>query len=155
MRFALTLVTIALPPAALAQGGAPQPLTRAQFIAQMDSQFRQMDADKNGQLTHAEIEQYQNQAALAAAKARSRARFAELDANKNGQLSPDEFAKLTATPPAANGLPMLTQEDANRDNQVSMVEHRSATLANFDRLDTDKNGVVSLPEMKAGGVTPP
>ena len=33
--------------------------------------------------------------------------------------------------------------DGNRDQQVSLVEHRTATLANFDRLDTDRNGVVT------------
>lgn len=152
LRAMLTLAVFTVPSTTLAQGAAVKPIPRAQFVAEMDSQFRQMDADKNGQLTHAEIEQYQSQAALAEAKARNRARFAELDANKNGQLSPDEFAKLTATPPAANGLPMLTREDANRDNQISLVEHRSATLANFDRLDTDKNGVVTADEMKAGGI---
>src|SRR5687768_14426670 len=81
-----------------------------------------------------------------------RAQFMQLDADKSGFLSPAEFAKLTASPAPANGLPMLTREDINRDNQVSMIEHRTATLANFDRLDTDKNGVVTAAEMKAGGV---
>ena len=120
----------------------------------MDSQFRAMDADKNGQLTHAEIEQYQNEAALADAKARNRAHFVQLDTDKSGFLSPTEFAKLTASPAPANGLPMLTREDGNRDNQISMVEHRTSTLANFDRLDTDKNGEVTPIEMKAGGIVP-
>ena len=118
----------------------------------MDSQFRQMDADKNGQLTRAEIEQYQKQSALAEAKARNRAQFTELDTNRNGQLSPAEFAKLTPSAAAANAGPMLSREDSNRDSQISIVEHRSAALANFDRLDTDKNGVVTAAEMKAGGI---
>ena len=47
--------------------------------------------------------------------------------------------------------PMLAREDSNRDSQVSLVEHRAATLANFDRLDTDKDGMVTAAEMKAGG----
>ena len=49
---------------------------------------------------------------------------------------------------------MLSRMDSNRDGQVSLVEHRSATLANFDRLDTDKDGNVTAAEMKAGGITP-
>jgi hypothetical protein len=49
---------------------------------------------------------------------------------------------------------MLSREDGNRDGQVSLVEHRTATLANFDRIDTDKNGIVSVAEMRAGGVAP-
>ena len=118
----------------------------------MDGQFRLMDVDKNGQLTRAEIEQHQLQSALAEAKARNRAQFVELDANKNGQISPAEFAKLTPPTAAANAGPMLARDDLNRDSQISLVEHRSATLANFDRLDTDKDGVVSAAEMKAAGI---
>ena len=37
------------------------PLPRARFIAGMDGEFRKMDADKNGQLTRTEIEQFQTQ----------------------------------------------------------------------------------------------
>jgi hypothetical protein len=47
---------------------------------------------------------------------------------------------------------MLAQEDSNRDSQISLAEHRAATLANFDRLDTDRNGVVTAAEMKAAGI---
>jgi Ca2+-binding EF-hand superfamily protein len=133
-------------------GQTAKPIPRAQFIAQMDSQFRSIDADKNGQLTRAEIEQHQQQSAVAEAKARNRAQFAELDVNKNGQLSPAEFAKLTPPAAAANAGPMLAREDINRDRQISLIEHRSATLANFDRLDADKDGVVSAAEMKAAGI---
>jgi len=139
-------------PSSPAPAQETQPIVRAQFLAQMDTLFRQMDADKNGQLTRTEIEQHQQQSAIAEAKARNRAQFAELDVNKNGQLSPAEFAKLTPPTAAANAGPMLAREDSNRDSQVSLVEHRSATLANFDRLDTDKDGVVSGAELKAGGI---
>jgi hypothetical protein len=120
----------------------------------MDSQFRAIDVDKNGQLTRAEIEQNLQQAAVAEARARNRAQFAGLDTNKNGQLSPAEFAKLTPPTAAANAGPMLAREDSNRDSQISLVEHRSATLGNFDRVDTDKDGVVTPVEMKAGGIAP-
>jgi Ca2+-binding EF-hand superfamily protein len=152
MRIVLALAAVAAPPAPPAQGAVTQPIPRAQFITEMDSQFRAIDADKNGQLTRSEIEQHQQQSALAEAKARNRAQFAELDTNKNGQLSPAEFAKLTPPTAAANAGPMLAREDSNRDSQISLVEHRTATLANFDRLDTDKDGVVTPAEMKAGGI---
>jgi Ca2+-binding EF-hand superfamily protein len=149
---ALVLALFAVPSAVLGQGA--QPIPRAQFLAEMDSQFRAIDADKNGQLSRSEIEQNLQQAAVAEAKARNRAQFAQLDSNKNGQLSPAEFSKLT--PPAASGNagPMLAREDVNRDSQISLIEHRSATLGNFDRVDTDKDGVVTPAEMKAGGVVP-
>jgi Ca2+-binding EF-hand superfamily protein len=138
------------PPAA----AGPQPLSRTTFLTEMDSQFRLMDADKNGLLTRTEIEQFQKLAAVAEAQARNRSLFAQLDADKNGQISALEFRKLIASPTPANAGPMLSREDGNRDQQISLVEHRVATLANFDRLDADKDGIVTSAEMKAGGITP-
>jgi hypothetical protein len=152
-RILLALAVFNLPSAILAQGSTAQPIARAQFIAEMDSQFHTIDADKNGQLTRSEIEQFDKLSADDRAKARNRALIAQLDTNKNGQLSPTEFAALSPPSAAANAQPMLTREDSNRDGQISLVEHRSATLANFDRLDTNKDGVVTTAEMKAAGIT--
>lgn len=150
------IVALASASAASAQTRAPAnpTLPRAQFIADMDSEFRKMDADKNGQLTRTEIEQYQKLQAIAQGKSRNRALFAQLDADRNGQLSPSEFAKIATPAPAANAQPMIARMDSNRDSQVSLVEHRGATVANFDRLDADKDGIVTAAEMKAGGITP-
>lgn len=153
LRRSLALVAIVLPQLAIAQQSAPT-LPRAQFIVDMDTQFRKMDADKNGRLTRVEIEQFQKLSAVAEAQARNRALFTQLDADKSGQVSPAEFAKLVTAPPAANAQPMLARMDGDRDQQISLVEHRTATLANFDRLDTDKDGSVTPAEMKAGGITP-
>ena len=155
-RPSLLALALLVPAPLLAQAAAPaaQPIPRAQFIADMDVQFRKMDADKNGQLTRVEIEQFQKLTAIAEAQTRNRTLFAQLDADKNGQLSPAEFAKVTAPAPAANGQPMIARMDSNRDSQVNLIEHRTATLANFDRLDVDKDGVVTPAEMKAGGIAP-
>lgn len=151
-------VAAALASAAHAHQGSkppgPQPIPRANFIAEMDAQFRKMDADKNGQLSRTEIEQFQKLQAVAEAQDRNRALFAQLDADRNGQLNATEFAKLITQPPAANATPMLSREDGNRDQQISLIEHRTATLANFDRIDADKDGVVTPAEMKAGGINP-
>ena len=136
------------------QSTEPQSILRANFVAQMDAQFAKMDADANGQLARAEIEQFEQEKAVAEAKARNAALFDQLDTNNNGQISATEFEKLVAKPPAASAQPMLSREDGNRDGQISLVEHRVATLANFDRIDADKDGVVTALEMKAGGVNP-
>ncbi len=133
---------------------ADAPLPRAQFIAGMDSEFRKIDADKNGQLTKSEIEAYQTQQLTAQARARNKALFGQLDKDKNGQLSQAEFAQIATPAPVANAQPMIARMDGNRDSQISVAEHRTATLANFDRVDSDKNGVVTAAEMKAGGVAP-
>lgn len=137
-----------------AQAAGEQPLARTQFLAQMDAQFRMIDADGNGQLSVAEIEQSERKRLMAEAQARNDALFDRLDTNNNGQISATEFAKLVTEPPAVSAQPMLSREDSNRDGQISLVEHRTATLANFDRLDTDKDGNVTADEMKAGGITP-
>lgn len=154
----LTLLLTSAPSLAQTKPAAPssgdQSLARARFAAQMDTQFRNIDADGNGQLTVAEIEQFEKQKSLAEAQLRNDALFDQLDTNKNGQISATEFAKLVREPAAVSAQPMLSREDANRDSQISLVEHRSATLANFDRLDTDKDGVVTAAEMKAGGLAP-
>lgn len=148
--FAFALLT---PAALLAQaaGSAPQPLPRAQFIATMDGEFRKVDGNKDGQLTRPEIEQFQTAAILARAQARSRALFARLDADKNGQISAAEFAKLPLNLPKADASGLL-KFDTGKDGRVSLLEHRTATLTNFDRLDTDKDGNVSVAEGRAGGV---
>ena len=142
------------PASVLAQAAtaqANQPLARASFINTMDGAFRSIDANKDGQLTRVEIEQFQRAAASAQVQARSRGLFAQLDTDRNGQLSIAEFAKLplNAPPPVASGL---LKFDTSNDGKVSLLEHRTATLANFDRLDTDKDGWVSQAERKAGGI---
>ena len=144
---------LAFVPAALASQ-APTSLPRAQFISEMDTEFRKMDADKNGQLTRTEIEQFQRLQAAAQAQSRNQALFAQLDTDKNGQLSAAEFSNIPTPSPAANGQPVIARMDGNRDGQVSLIEHRTATLSNFDRLDTNKDGIVTATEMKAGGIAP-
>ena len=65
--------SLAQPKPAAPAGG--EPLPRSRFVGQMDAQFRLMDSDRNGQLSAPEIEQFEQQRALAAAKARNDALF--------------------------------------------------------------------------------
>jgi hypothetical protein len=131
---------------------APVPVPRAQFIATMDGEFRKMDADKNGILTKKEIEDYQRAMSGFAIDNRRRALFAALDADHNGMLTPAEFARLELPAPPIDAAPVLAQNDLNRDGQITLVEYRTGKLANFDRMDADKDGVVSISEMKAAGL---
>ena len=143
---------VAAPQAEKPAPAGQQPIPRASFIAQMDTQFGKMDADKNGRLDRIEIEQFEAQRALGEAQERNAALFDQLDVNRNGQISATEFAKLILQPAPASAQPMLSREDSNRDGLITLVEHRAATVANFDRLDTDRDGTVSASEMKAAGV---
>lgn len=145
---------------ALAMCGAPLAaqaapggdVARAFYIKTMDQEFAKMDADKDGQVTKAEADAFQRGVALAGARARAQAAFAQLDKDKNGQLSFAEFAALQQAVPPADGRPLLAQYDSNKDGRISLVEHRAGKLARFDRIDTDKDGVVTVAEMKAAGV---
>lgn len=138
-------------PAAKAPAVAPS-IPRAAFISNMDAEFAKMDANHDGKLTKQEIEAYQHASAVEKIQARNRAVFAALDTDHDGQLSPAEFAKFTATPPPPNAAPMLQRFDANKDGVISIVEYRAGTLANFDKLDIDKDGIVTPAEMKAVGI---
>jgi Ca2+-binding EF-hand superfamily protein len=152
MRWKLGMTLLLLAGTATGQDGS---ISRARFIADMDAQFRAMDSDRNGQLSGAEIEASQRAQASSDASKRNRTLFALLDVDKDGKLTAEEFDRFNNPPPnTANAAPVLARMDGNRDRQVSAAEHRAAMLANFDRLDTDHNGIVSGAEMKAGGATP-
>jgi Ca2+-binding EF-hand superfamily protein len=118
----------------------------------MDGEFGKMDADKDKVVTRIEIEQFLRAVAVAEGRARSRTLFGQLDLDKNSQLSIVEFERMAVAPPPPNAAPVLNQADLNRDGRITLVEYRTNKLANFDRVDTDKDGVVSVMEMKAAGV---
>lgn len=129
-----------------------RPVPRAQFIADMDAQFKRLDTNGDGVATRLEIETNQQRVLAARAVQRNRQLFALLDKDRSGQLSAAEFAALAATPPPVNAGPILTTWDLNKDGKVALVEFRSATQANFDRMDTDRDGIVSVAEMRAAGI---
>ena len=151
MRISITaalMLTLATP--AFSQAApAAQPLPRATFNATMDGEYRKIDTNKDGQLTRAEVEAFQKAAIAVQVQARQRAVFVTLDGDRNGQLSLAEFSRVPVNPQRTNP-DVLMRFDTNRDGKVSLIEHRTATLANFDRLDVDKDGVVSLAEMTGG-----
>ncbi|WP_310533893.1 EF-hand domain-containing protein [Novosphingobium sp.] len=130
---------------------APQvpDMPRASFIAQMDAEHRKRDTDGDGKITRAELERWERGLLIAQAQAGNRALFARLDADRNGVLTPGEFAALVQDPGNPDVGPMMTRFDGNRDQVITMIEYRAATLANFDRLDTDKDGVLTGAEINA------
>ena len=78
--------------------------------------------------------------------------YGKMDADKNGQISPTEFMKLVTGTPPADGRHLLAKLDLNKDGAISLIEHRAGKLSYFDQIDTDKDGVVTVAEMKAAGV---
>ncbi|MCW1402040.1 hypothetical protein OKA06_06775 [Novosphingobium sp. MW5] len=142
-------VPAAPPPQAPRPAAPPVPdLSRAAFIAQMDVEHRKRDADGDGKVTRAELERWERGQLIAQAQEGNRALFARLDADRNGVLTPGEFAALVQDPGTPDVGPLMQRFDANRDQVITMVEYRAATLANFDRLDADKDGVLTAAEMQ-------
>lgn len=147
---ATAMLAVSLGSAAGAQGNGNVP--RSTYITTMDQEYGKMDAHKNGKVTRAEIEGYDRVVALGNARARAQATFVQLDVDKNGQISPTEFMKLVTGTPPADGRPLLAKLDLNKDGAISLIEHRAGKLSYFDQIDTDKDGVVTVAEMKAAGV---
>ncbi len=102
--------------------------------------FDQVDADKDGKVTKAEVEAFRA------------ARFAAADTDKNGSLSPEELAAFQeqemAARKAARATRMLERLDANSDGQLSAEEFAAMgqRRSPFDRADTDGDGAVSKAE---------
>lgn len=149
---AAALIASGLSSAAIGQAAASGNVPRADYLATMDTEFRQMDADKNGQVTRAEVESFERGVALGQARARAQAKFAELDVDRNGQISLVEFNKLIVGAPAVDGRPLIGRLDTNKDGRISLIEYRAGKLAYYDQIDSDKDGIVSVAEMKAAGV---
>ena len=143
--FTLALV-VAAPLAAQASGGVKS-VTRAEVTANAEGEFKRVDANKDGQMSRLEIENYQRTSTTARVTARNKALFAELDADKNGQISAVEFAKVSPIPkPDAT---FVLRIDANKDGQVSLAEHRGAALDTFVKLDANKDGTLTAAEVQA------
>lgn len=122
-------------------------LSRTEFIKLMDIDFQRRDADGNGKATRAEIEEFTKRASTVKAQEQNRALFQNLDTDRNGLLNPNEFAALVPAPKFIDVSPEMARFDINRDQIISLVEYRTATLANFDRMDIDKDGNLSSAEL--------
>lgn len=155
LAFGFAALASASPALAQQPGQAPaqQPIGRADFVAQMDAEFRRLDRDGSGVVLPAEIVATQREVAQAEAIRQNQVVFAGLDKDGNGALSPQEFAAL-ANPDAiaVSADPLMQQFDTDKDGSITLVEYRIATQANFDRIDTDRDGVVTPVEMQAAGL---
>lgn len=142
----------AAPKPAPAQPSSAEPLSRSNFLATMDSEYRKLDSNRDNVVSRAELAAHQQKLAQAAIADRARALFASIDSDRNGQISVDEFIRAnSAQAPKTDVAAILARLDSNRDEKVTLVEYRTLTLATFDRLDTDKDGVLSVAEQRAGG----
>ena len=132
--------------------GGPRPITRSTFIATMDGEYGKLDTNRDKIVTRNEIDAQQRRIAEAKVAGEARVIFKRLDTDGNGQISPQEFvAANLARLKQPDGSQVMQRLDTNRDQKVSVVEYRILTLANFDRLDADRDGVLTVAEQRAGG----
>lgn len=134
-------------------GSATQPLARSAFLATMDAQFHKMDANGDGFVSDVELAAQQQRDVNDAAVERARTAFARLDANHDGQVTSEEFVRASVGQQRkVDVTALMGRLDVNRDHKVSVVEYRTLTLAKFDQLDADKDGIVSPAEQRAAGL---
>ena len=133
----------ATPPAAGAPLGAAPPIPLPQW-------FIEIDVDKKGEVTRADFLKYRMKS------------FETLDTNKDNKLSVEEFIKVVeppTTPADAPGLPPLEERrtraraefqnlDTNRDGFVERGEAEALVHSEFNNYDTDRDNKVTEPEVR-------
>lgn len=85
---------------------------------------------------------------------RSRAAFARMDQDGDGAVTAEEREALRAQArePVAGrgrGSGMVARADADGDGQVTLAEVEAQARARFERMDADKDGVVTADERRA------
>ena len=145
-------VLVAIASAAVAQN-APKPVSRADYVKNLDSNFARIDSNHDGSLSAAELgTEQQRELGLAknALQQQAQARFKQLDTNKDGQLSPAEFAAIAPTIRTSQTPQQALQAlDSNHDGKLSADEFRAPQVAKFNKADANHDGTVTPAEAKA------
>jgi Ca2+-binding EF-hand superfamily protein len=112
--------------------------------------FVDIDVDKKGEVTRADFLKYRMKS------------FEALDLNKDNKLSVEEFIKVVeppVTPADAPGLPPLEERrsraraefqnlDTNRDGFVERGEAEALVHSEFNNYDTDRDNKITEPEVR-------
>jgi len=141
-------------PAAKPVAPAQRTFTRTEIVQDLNANYKAVDTNGDGAITTAEIAAAQakaRQAAAALYTKRIDETFRKLDTNKDGQLGLAEFKAGSPMPQRPNPDParVLGEMDSNKDQKVTLTEFGAPTLANFDRVDTNRDGIVSPAETQA------
>jgi hypothetical protein len=163
-RLTAAALLASIPAIALAQAPAgaddSKPVTRIELSNRLDADYADLDANKDGKVDATEINSRlvkSAEADLEVIKKERDATFAKFDADGNGSISKAEFeahAKLpTIRQPDAK--PFLDKFDADKDGTISKDEFRTPTISNFERLDKNKDGTLSVAEQDAAAAKAP
>src|SRR5690348_5602476 len=119
-------------PAPAASAEAQKPMTRTQFLSNVQTRFSAADTNHDGFIDANEVaaaQQRDLQQARAAEQQRVGAGFDQLDANHDGQLSNAEVMAAAPT-----GSPRQTPQqiigliDSNKDGKISLQEYEAGPL---------------------------
>ncbi|MBB6522631.1 EF-hand domain-containing protein [Pseudoteredinibacter isoporae] len=121
-------------------------ITRTEIQAAKSARFADMDTDKNGQLSQAELSAYGE-----AKKAEMQAKmFARLDGDSNGTVSLEEFIDRRPGEREQVARNVFVLADVNQDGQLTQEELVNAksdrAAMRFARMDLDGNGEISEEE---------
>jgi Ca2+-binding EF-hand superfamily protein len=138
-------------PPAQSPAPAPAPAVPANPNAPvpLPTWFVEIDSAKKGEVTREQFLKYRMKT------------FDQLDANKDGKLSLDEFLKVAEAPFTTEGpgVPPLEERrtraraefqnlDTNRDGFVERAEAEALVHAEFNQYDTDRDNKVSEAEIR-------
>ena len=110
-------VLVAIASAAVAQN-APKPVSRADYVKNLDSNFARIDSNHDGSLSAAELGTEQQRELGLAKNALQQQALQALDSNHDGKLSADEFR--------APQVAKFNKADANHDGTVTPAEAQAA-----------------------------
>ena len=157
----LAASALAIPAAGAAQPGPRGPqgdVTLEQMQQRSAQMFERLDANRDGQVTKAEIEAQREE--------RRDQRFARIDANKDGALTQDELESardqrqanrgerrgnrgLRGMRRGLGGGDRFSRLDSDGNGTVSLTEFQAPQVQRFQRADADGDGVVTVAERQA------
>ena len=101
--------------------------------------FQEMDANRDGKVTQAEIEAFEA------------ARAAEIDADHDGKITANEIQAFREKERAKREAAELARMDTNSDGSVSVQEYEAAQTWRLARLDRNGDGTIDEQDMRFGG----
>ena len=135
-RLTAAAMLVAVPALALGQDGGKaadetQPISRTEISTELDTDYSDLDADKDGKVTATEVNARLVKSAEAKVEALKKDRdaaFAKLDTNGDGTISRTEFDERAKLPTIKDpdAKPFLDQFDANKDGVLTPSEKTSA-----------------------------
>ena len=113
----------------------------AMLKTMLSKEFAELDADKNGGVTAAEIDAKVNKPGT------GKATVTRLDRNKDQKISVSEYSGQTGNISAtANTDQQLKGWDKDSNGRITLQEYKGTALARFDSLDANKDGTLTAAE---------